>query len=85
VRWKRCGGNGADGGDGEGGLCVAPEVDTLEILVSDPAKPEDEEVLDEDDRSDRTMSAFCRFDLPGDVCRGARVAEGLGDSFFLRG
>jgi hypothetical protein len=67
VRWKRCGGNGADGGNGEGGLCVAPEVDTLEVLVSDPAKPKDEEVLDEDDRSDRTMSTFGHFDLPGDV------------------
>ena len=53
---------------GEGGLYVAPEVDTLEVLVSDPAKPKDDEVLDEDDRSDRTMSAFGHFDLPRDVC-----------------
>ena len=71
--------------NGGGGLRVAPEVDTLEVLVSDPAKTKDEEVLDEDDRSDRSMTAFCRFDLPGDVCRGARVGEGLGDSFFPRG
>jgi len=66
-------------------LYVAPEVDTLEVLVSDPAKPKDDEGLDEDDRSDRTMSAFGHFDLPRDVCWGARVGEGLRDSILLRG
>jgi hypothetical protein len=59
-------------------------VDTLEVLVSDPAKPKDDEVLDEDDRSDRTMSAFGHFDLPRDVCRGAHVGEGFRDIFLHR-
>jgi hypothetical protein len=42
-------------------------MDALEILVSDPAKPKDEELLDKDDRFDRTMSTFGHFDLSGDV------------------
>ena len=37
---------------------VGPEVDTLEILISDPAKTQNDEVLDVDDWFDGAVAAL---------------------------
>ena len=48
---------------------VGPEVDTLKVLISDPAKTQNDEMLDFNDWSDGPMPALGDFDLPWDLRR----------------
>ena len=64
---------------------VGPEVDTLEILISDPAKTQNDEVLDVYDRFDGAVTALGDFNLPGDLCRRAQMGISFRDSFFHGG
>ena len=66
-------------------LHVRPEVGTLEILISDPAKTQDDEVLGVDDRFDGPVAALGDFDFPGDLRMGTQVGESFRDSIFHGG
>ena len=64
---------------------VGPEVDPLQILISGPAKTQNDEELDIYDRFDGAVPAFGDFNLPGDLCRRAKMGERFRDSFFHGG
>ena len=57
----------------------------MKVLISDPAKTQNDEVLDVHDRFDGTVTALGDFDLPGDLCRGAQMGISFRDSFFHGG
>ena len=84
ARKRREGRGGSDANvlGGRSWLHIAPEVDTSEVLVSDPTQPQDDEVLDVDDWFDGSVSAFGHFELPGNLCRSVEVGEGFWDCFF---
>jgi len=60
-------------------------VDTLEILIPDPAKTQYDEVLNVDDRFDGAVAALGDFNLPGDLRRRTQMGESFRDSFFHGG
>ena len=79
------GGSGANVWDGRSWLHIAPEVDTSEVLVSDPTQTQDDEVLDVDDWFDGSVSALGYLELRGNLYRGVEVGESFRDSFFHGG
>ena len=85
MRRKGWGRSGAGGGSGRRGLHIAPEVDTLQVLISDPTQSQDDEVLDVDDRFDGSVSALGYFELQGNLCRSVEVGESFRDTFFHGG
>ena len=57
----------------------------MKVLISDPAKTQNDEVLDVDDRFDGTVTALGDFNLPGYLCRRAHMGISFRDSFFHGG
>jgi hypothetical protein len=60
-------------------------VDPPEVLVSNPAQTQDEEMLNVDDWFDGPVSELGGFELRGYLCREAGVGKCFRDRYFHGG
>ena len=57
----------------------------MKIIISDPAKTQNDEVLNVDDRFDGAVAALGDFNFPGDLRRRTQMGESFRDIYFHGG